>query len=62
MTKTVKSASDRNFAAAQRYNRDPERFAETHDPEALARQVARAAKTASKDPDSDHEDGGQDKS
>ena len=31
--------------AADRYLRDPDRFAETHDPEALARQIPLKAKT-----------------
>lgn len=59
MTKTVKAASDRNFAAARRYNRDPERFAETHDPEALARQVSPASKVTPKGAESDRADSGQ---
>lgn len=36
--------ADRSRAAANRYQSDPERFAESHDPEALARQVPRKAK------------------
>jgi hypothetical protein len=36
---SARAMTDRSRAAAHSYLRDPERFAETHDPEALARQI-----------------------
>ncbi|MGF1626878.1 MAG: hypothetical protein ACFCVH_18515 [Alphaproteobacteria bacterium] len=45
MTATRKAKGDRNYTSARAYLNAPERFAETHDPEDLARQVPLKAKS-----------------
>ena len=55
MGSTGRRKRDPGREAARSYLNDPERFAETHDPEALARQVPLKAKApravAAEDPD-----------